>query len=85
MLVDLGEELRALPRKERGYLLKGATLPIEIPPEHSLAMKGNLALSWNKLRSLRRCAGQKSYMLRNSSPSHSFVQVAEGVSCVPGK
>jgi len=48
--VDLREELRALSRKERGDLLKGAALPIEIPPEHSLAMKANLTLSWSKLR-----------------------------------
>ena len=63
--VDLGEELRALPIKERGDLLSGAAIPIEIP-EHSLAIKANLALSWNKLRTLRRYAGQ------NSGPSHSL-------------
>ena len=48
--VDLGEELRALARKERGDFLKGAALLIEMPPEHSLAMKANLTLSWSKLR-----------------------------------
>ena len=46
--VGLVQELRVLSK-----LLQEASLPIEIPAHHSLAIKANLALSWNKLRTLR--------------------------------
>jgi len=52
--VGLEQELRALPMGERQELLKEVALPIQIPPDHCLAMKANLSISWNKLRTLRR-------------------------------
>ena len=52
--VGLEQELRVLSKCDRQKLLQEASLPIEIPADHSLAMKANLALSWNKLRTLRR-------------------------------
>ncbi len=52
--VGLEEELKALPKKERQKLLEGVALPIQIPPDHCLAIKANLSISWNKLRTLRR-------------------------------
>ena len=51
--VGLEQELRVL-KCDRQTLLQEASLPIEIPADHSLAIKANLALSWNKLRTLRR-------------------------------
>lgn len=54
--VDLAEEVRALPKTMRQKLLSEASLPLEIPADHALAMKANLSISWNKLRSLRRSA-----------------------------
>ena len=50
--VCLEEEVRALSRESRQELLIETALPIEIPPEHTLAMKANLSISWNKLRTL---------------------------------
>ena len=35
---------------EREELLQSAQLPIQIPVDHSLAMKADLALPWAKLR-----------------------------------
>ena len=52
--VAIEEELRALPKIERQRLLREVALPIEIPADHTLAMKANLSISWNKLRVLRR-------------------------------
>ena len=52
--VQLQDELKSLSKKEREDLLKDASLPIEIPTEHALAMKADLAISWNKLRTVRR-------------------------------
>ena len=57
--VNLEEQLRALPKNERQDLLRGIALLIEIPPDHSLAMKANLSVSWSKLRTLRRYVEQK--------------------------
>ena len=52
--VDLAEEVRALPKDRRRELLSEAGLPLEIPANHALAMKANLSISWNKLRTVRR-------------------------------
>ena len=54
LAVDLVEEVRALPKARRQELLSEAGLPLEIPSNHALAIKANLAISWNKLRTLRR-------------------------------
>lgn len=51
---QLSAELRALSKAERQQLLNEAQLPIVIPLEHSLAIKTDLGLPWNKLRVLRR-------------------------------
>ena len=52
--IGLEEEVRALSKERRQELLKEAALPVEIPPEHALAIKANLSISWNKLRTLQR-------------------------------
>ena len=52
-------KIKSLNKEEREDLLKEASLPIKIPTEHVLAIKSDLALSWNKLRIVRR------YMLYN--------------------
>lgn len=52
--IGLEEEVQALTRERRQELLKAVALPVEIPPEHALAIKANLSISWNKLRTLRR-------------------------------
>ena len=57
----LEKELRALPKSKRQDLLRDIALPIEIPPDHSLAMKANLSISWSNLHTLRRCIGQNVY------------------------
>ena len=57
----LEKELRALPKNKRQDLLRDIALPIEIPPDHSLAMKANLSISWSNLHTLRRCIGQNVY------------------------
>ena len=51
---QMQEEIRSLSKGERQKILKEANLTIDIPPEHGVAMKADLALPWNKLRILRR-------------------------------
>ena len=51
--VGLEQELRVPSKCERQKLLQEVSLPIEIPADHSLAIKANLVLSWNKLHTLR--------------------------------
>lgn len=48
--MQLKAELKALTKEEREAVLKEAQLPIEIPPNHVLAMKADLALPWAKMR-----------------------------------
>jgi len=48
------DEIQGLGREERQKLLKGAHFTVEVPTLESLAMKADLDLSWNKLRSIRR-------------------------------
>ena len=50
----LHQELRSLTNKEQNKLLLDAGLTVDIPPEEGLAMKADLAISWNKLRVIRR-------------------------------
>jgi len=51
---QMQEEIHSLSKGERQKILKEANLTIDIPPEHGVAMKADLALPWNKLRILRR-------------------------------
>ena len=53
-LEQMESEIRCLSKQERQQVLKGASLPIEIPAEHVLAMKADLSLPWNKLREISR-------------------------------
>ena len=54
--IQIKNEIKRMNKKEREDLLKEARLPIEIPTEHALAIKADLAISWNKLRTVRRYA-----------------------------
>ena len=51
---QMQEEICGLSKGEQQKFLKEANLTIDIPPEHGVAMKADLALPWNKLRILRR-------------------------------
>lgn len=51
---QLAAEVRSLSTEEREQLLSQAQLPIHIPPDHALALKADLSIPWNKLRTLRR-------------------------------
>ncbi len=51
---QLQSEIRALTAEERRAVLKDANLPVEIPPDHALAMKADLALPWFKMRQISR-------------------------------
>ena len=50
----LKRELLALSKDDRNQLLRDSGMTIDIPPEQGLAMKADLAISWNKLRVIRR-------------------------------
>jgi hypothetical protein len=50
------EEIRHLSREDRQSLLFSGGFTIDIPPEQGLAMKADLAIPWNKLRTIRRQA-----------------------------
>ena len=52
--LSITDELQIMPLQERAEKLKEVALPITIPTKHSLAMKANLSLPWNKLRCLQR-------------------------------
>ena len=52
--VQLQSEIKALTKEEREEILKEAHLPIEIPPDHALAMKADLALPWAEMRAISR-------------------------------
>ncbi len=52
--VQLKSELRALTKEQREEVLQSAGLPIQIPPDHALAMKAGLALPWGKMRVISR-------------------------------
>ena len=52
--MQIRDEIRQMTKNEREDLLKEASLPIEIPTHHALAIKADLAISWNKLRIIRR-------------------------------
>ena len=54
-------------------------------PDHSLAMKANLSISWSNLRTLRRCIGQNIHC-QDTWEHHCFIsRVVESVPCLPGK
>lgn len=52
--MQLQSELHALSKEEREAVLQEAQLPIQIPPDHALAMKADLALPWAKMRVVSR-------------------------------
>ena len=51
---QLHAEVKGLPTDERKQLFMSAGITLDIPPEQSVAMKANLAIPWNKLRTIRR-------------------------------
>ena len=51
---QMAAEVKDLSKEEREKLLSEAQLPIVVPTQKALAMKADLAIPWNKLRSLRR-------------------------------
>ena len=51
---QLQAEVKGLPTDERKKLLRSAGITLDIPPEKGLALKGDLAIPWNKLRTIRR-------------------------------
>ena len=44
--VQMKAELRILKKEKREELLREAKPPVQIPPDHALAIKANLALLW---------------------------------------
>ena len=51
---QLRTEVRGLPSEERRKPLTSAGITLDIPPEKGLAMKADLAIPWNKLRTICR-------------------------------
>ena len=51
---QLQAEVRGLPSEERRKLLTSARITLDVPPEKGLAMKADLVIPWNKLRTIRR-------------------------------
>ena len=51
---QLQHELVHQKKEIREAILGEASLPIQIPVDHGLAMKSDLQLSWNKMRTIRR-------------------------------
>ena len=51
---QLQAEVKGLPAEDRMKLLSSAGITLDIPPEKGLAMKADLAIPWNKLRTIRR-------------------------------
>lgn len=47
-------ELKIIPKEERIALMKEANFTVTIPPDQGLAMKADLNIPWNKLRTMRR-------------------------------
>ena len=52
--VQMRSELQALSKNDREELLREANLPVQIPPDHALAMKADVALPWAKMRVISR-------------------------------
>ncbi len=51
---QLQDEVKCLGKEERQKLLMDAGFTVDIPPEHGLAMKVDLGMTWFKVRELRR-------------------------------
>ncbi len=52
---QLQSEIKSHPKVEREQMLKSISkIKIEVNPEHGLAMKADLGIPWNKLRTMRR-------------------------------
>ena len=52
--IQLSHEIKKIPKEERVLLMKEANFMVVIPPEQGLAMKADLNIPWNKLRTMRR-------------------------------
>ena len=52
--VQMRLEVQALSKSDREEPLQGANLPVQIPPDHALALKADLALPWAKIRVISR-------------------------------
>lgn len=52
--IQMQNEITYLPEESRAAILSEAALPIQIPTDHSLAMKAHLQLPWSKIRAIRR-------------------------------
>ena len=51
---QLQHEIAHLTKESREAILDEASLPIQIPVDHGLAMKSDLQLPWNKMRAIRK-------------------------------
>ncbi len=51
---QLQDEVKLLGKEERQKLLVGSGFTVDVPPEHGLAMKVELGMTWFKVRELRR-------------------------------
>ncbi len=52
--IQMGNEIKLIPKEERDILMKEAHFTVTISPEQGLAMKADLNIPWNKLRVMRR-------------------------------
>ena len=52
--IQIGNEMKAIPKEDCNILMKQANFTVSIPPEQGLAMKADLNIPWNKLRVMRR-------------------------------
>ena len=68
--IELEEKIRALSKQQRPNLLREVGLPLEIPINCTLAIKSNLAISWTKLRTLRRYTNCNSQLMYTSMYVH---------------
>ena len=59
--LQLQDEVKSCDRDERQALLEelhNGGFKVEVPPEHSQAMKADLTIPWAKLRVIRRLVGE---------------------------
>ena len=71
---QLQAKLKGLPGSEQNKLLVSAGITSDIPLEKGLALKINLAIPWNKLRTVRRYTACSSYI--NRFKSQEYLQMA---------
>ena len=53
-LVQLRHEVKSLSNEDQKWLFQEMEFKIEISAQTGLAMKANLCLSWNRMRTMRR-------------------------------